>query len=81
MIDKVPNPDLPINVNEVMNDQLLKLPPPRVSVSRTGIASTCMDQMILLKKMDRKRLKENLIDDKVFQTHQCEHCDALISFP
>ena len=43
MVDEVPNTDAPINVDEATNDQLLKLPSPRVSVSMTGITSTCMD--------------------------------------
>ena len=49
MVDELPNPDVPINIDKTTNDQLLKLPSPRVSISRTGDASTHMDQMILLK--------------------------------
>ena len=60
MVDEVPNHTVAINIEEAINYQLLKLPP-RVSVSRTGIASTCMDQMIHLKKMDRKRLQMIMI--------------------
>ena len=60
--------------------RLVKFPSPKVSTSRTGIAHACMDQMILLKKMDRKRLKENPTDDNYFCTHQCKHWNALISF-
>ena len=80
-VDEVPNPDVPINIDEAINDQLLKLPSPRVSISRTSVVSTHMDQMNLLKKMNRKRLKENSIDDKDLWTHQCKQCDALLSFP
>ena len=50
MVDEVPNPVVAINIDEAINDQLLKLPSPRVSVSRTGVTSTHMDQTILLKK-------------------------------
>ena len=80
MVDKAPNPDVPINTDEAMNDQLLTLPLPRVSVSRSGATSMCMDQMNLLKKIDRKRLKENSVDDKDFWTYQCKHCDASLAF-
>ena len=52
-----------INLDEVLCARLVKFPSPKVSTSRTGIAHACMDQMILLKKMDRKRLKENPEDD------------------
>ena len=31
--------------------------------------------------MDRKRLKENPINDDDFYTRQCKHCNALLSFP
>ena len=47
MVDEEPNPDVPINTDEAINDQLLKLLSPRVSVSRIGIASMCMDQKTL----------------------------------
>ena len=50
MVDELPNHDVPINIDETTNDQLLKLPSPRVSVSRTGFASTHMDQINLLKR-------------------------------
>ena len=80
MVDEVPNPDVPINTDEEINDQLFKLSSPRVSVSRTGIAHMHMDQMNPLKKMDRKRLKENHADDKDCWAYQCEHFDALLYF-
>ena len=60
MVDEIPNPGVPTNVDKVMNDQLLMLPSPRVSVSRLGVASMCMDQMDLLKKIDQKIQKEIL---------------------
>ena len=52
-----------INLDEASCDKLVKFPSPKVSMSRTGIAPMHMDQMILLKKMYRKRLKENPADD------------------
>ena len=51
-----------INTDEFVCERLDKLPSPRQSVSRNGIASLLMDQTILLKKMDRKRLKETHVD-------------------
>ena len=46
-----------INTDEFSCERLAKLPSPRQSVSRNGVASLRVDQIILLKKMDRKRLK------------------------
>ena len=70
-----------INLDEVLCARLLKFYSPEVHVSITVIASTCMDRIILLKKMGRKRLKENPTDDNDCYTHQCKHCNALLSFP
>ena len=46
-----------INMDELSCKRLAKLPLPRQSVSRNNIASLCMDQVILLKKMSKKRPK------------------------
>ena len=46
-----------INLDEALCDRLITLSSPKVSASISCNASTCMYQMILLKKMDRKRLK------------------------
>ena len=45
------------NSDEVLCDKLLNFPSHKVSASRTGIKSTFMEQMMLLKIMDPKRLK------------------------
>ena len=59
-----------INIDDFLCEILVKLTSPRRSVSRNGIVSLCVDQMILLKKMDLKRLKENPEDDHDCHTHQ-----------
>ena len=61
--DEAQTPVTSINLNEASCDELIKFPSTKVSASRTGIKSTHMDQMILLKKMDRNRLKEKPTDD------------------
>ena len=38
------------NVDESLCDKLLNFSPPKVSVSRTGIKSACMEKMTPLKK-------------------------------
>ena len=81
MVDEVRLPVEDINTDQASCDRLVKLPSPKVSVSRTGATSACIDQMILLKNMDCKRLKENPADDNVFVAHQCKHCNTLLSFP
>ena len=40
-----------------------------------------MDQMILFKKIDRKRMEENPEDDDDCCAHECKHCKTLLSFP
>ena len=37
--------------------------------------------MTRLQKMDKKRLKENPTDDQDCNTHECEHCKELLTFP
>ena len=69
-----------ISTDEFLCERLAKLPLPRRSASRNGITSLCMDQMIILKKMDYKRLKENHMDDHDCHTHQYEHFKKLLYF-
>ena len=57
MVDEAHIPVEDINLDEVLCDRLVKFPSPKVSESRSCVVHTHMDQMILLKKMDRKRLK------------------------
>ena len=47
MADEVQNHIEATNTNETLRDRLLKLPSPKVSVRRLGIASERVDQMIL----------------------------------
>ena len=70
-----------INLDEVLCDKLVKLPSPKVLVTRASITSAYMDQMIPLKKIDCKRLKESPADDNDCYTCQYKHCNTLISFP
>ena len=81
MVDEVKNPAEAINTDEVTNDRLLKLPSPKISASRTGIASTCMDQAILLNKMCRNKLKENPTNYDCCCMYQCKRYNTLLSFP
>ena len=45
-------------LDEVTLKRLRKLPEPRVTKSRTGIKSTCMEQFMFLEKNDVKRPKD-----------------------
>ena len=69
MVQEEQNPVEDINIDDFLCEILAKLPPPKCSVSRNGVASLCMDQIILLKKMDIKRLKENPANDHDFRSH------------
>ena len=64
-----------------MCDKLIKLSSPKVSASRIGITYMRIEQMILLKKMDSKRLKEKTPDNSDFWTHKYKHCKTMLSFP
>ena len=81
IVDEVQIPVASINLDEASCDKLIKLHSLEVSASRAGVKHVHMDQMILLKKMDRKRLKENPADDNDCCTQQCKHCNTLLSFP
>ena len=59
-----------INLNEAPCDKLINLPSPKFSASMTGVKSTCMEQMTLLKKMDPKRLKEKPTNNNDCCTHE-----------
>ena len=69
-----------IPLDEFSMETLRKLPSPRSTKSRSDNKSLCMDQMTLLQKMDKNRLKENPIDDQDFNAHECEHCKKLLIF-
>ena len=48
-----------VNLNEVFSNKLLDSPPPKVSLSRAGVKSACMEQMVILGKIDPRRLNDN----------------------
>ena len=81
IVDGVKTPVASINLNEALCDKLLNLPSPKVSASRTGVKSACIKQMMLLKKMDPKRLKDKPANDSDCCTHECEHCKKLMKLP
>ena len=37
--------------------------------------------MMILEKMDKKRLKDDPKDDQDCNTHECAHCKKLLTFP
>ena len=69
-----------IPLDEFSMERLGKLPSPRNPKSRNGIASLCMDQMILLQKIDKKRLEENPTDYQDCNTRERKHCKELLTF-
>ena len=58
---------------------MIDLPPPKVSISRAGVKSAHTEQMVLLEKMDSRRIKENPKHNKDFCTHEHKHCGMLIT--
>ena len=53
-----------ILLDEASMERLCKLLSPRITKSRIGTKSSQMDQMTLLEKMDKKKLKDSPIDDQ-----------------
>ena len=53
-----------IPIYKVSMERLCKLLSPRITKSRIGTKSSQMDQMTLLEKMDKKKLKDSPIDDQ-----------------
>ena len=49
-VDEVKTHVVPANSDEALCNKLLNFPSPKVALSRTGIKSTCMEQMMFLKK-------------------------------
>ena len=70
-----------IPLDEVSMERLCKFPSPRITKSRIGTKSLCMDQMTLLEKIDKKRLKDNPTDDQDCYAHECAHCKTLLTSP
>ena len=48
--DEVQTHVVPANIEKVLCNKFLNLPSPKVSLSRIGVESTCMEQTMLLKK-------------------------------
>ena len=78
-VDEAQTPVTPVNMHEVMCNKLLNLSSPKVALSRTGIKSMCMEQMLLLGKMDPLRSKE-LQKRNDFHMHECKNCGMLMNF-
>ena len=70
-----------IPLDEVSMERLRELPLPRITKCRSGTKSSHMDQMVLLEKMDKKRLKDNPTEDQDCNTQECAHCKKLLTFP
>ena len=79
-VDEAQNHVASTNADESLCDKLLNLPSPKVSVSRAGIKSMHMEQTMLLKKMDPKRLKDEPGNNNDCYTHECKHCKKLMKF-
>ena len=79
-VDEAHTPVAPANMDEVLCDKLLNLPSPKVALSRTGIKLMCMEQMLLLGKIDPRKLKEKSENKNDCHTHECKHCRMLMKF-
>ena len=47
-----------MTLDSVNRQKLFDFLNPKVSIARTGAKSACMEEMLLLKKMDARRLKK-----------------------
>ena len=54
-VEIVPTPVA--TLDEATRAKFVKLPNPKVTQTRTGMMSTCMEQMVLLDQIDPRRLK------------------------
>ena len=79
-VDEMQTPVAPANTDEVLCNKLLNLPYSKVALSRTDIKPTHMEQMLLLVKMDPRRLKENPENKNYCCTHECERCEMFMKF-
>ena len=75
---EVQTPVASSNVDEALYDKLLNLHSPKVSVSRIGVKSMHIEQMVLFKKMDPRRLKDKPASKNDCYTHECKHCRKLM---
>ena len=79
-IEEVQNLVVTANANEVLCQKLLHFPSLKVSLASFGIKSTRMEQMLLLGKMDARRLKEKLENKNDCYAHECKHYGMLMKF-
>ena len=77
-IEEVPTPVATSSLDEASCQKLLGFSAPKVSLARTGIKSMHMEQMLLLGKMDARRLMENPEPKCNYCAHECDHCGILI---
>ena len=70
IVDEVQTPVASIDLNEELCDKLIKFTLPKVSASIIGVKYECMEQMILLKTMDPKKVKETPADNRDCCTHE-----------
>ena len=70
-----------VALDEETRAKLVKLPKTKVSQTRIGIISTCMEQMVLLDQIDPRRLKLKLENKADCCTHSCKHCSTLLKTP
>ena len=76
--DEAQNPVASANADEASCDKLLNVTLPKVSVSRAGVEFACIEQMMLLKKMNPRRLKDKPTSKNDFYTHERKNCGNLI---
>ena len=80
-VEEASIPDEPSHLNEELCNKFLDFPPPEVSLARAGVKSFCIEQMILLRKMDPRSLKEKTKHKDNCYTHECKKCGRLIKLP
>ena len=78
-IEEVPTPISTASLDSAACQKLLDLPAPKASLLRAGIKSACMQQVLLLGKMDVCRLMKKQENKHDCCTHRCKRCGMLIN--
>ena len=67
--EEAPTPVATASLDSLLCHKFLDLPAPKVALSRTGVKSMRMEQMLLLRKMDVRRLMKRLGNKHDCHTH------------
>ena len=69
------------SIDEALHQKILGLPAPKVSLASTSVKSIRMEQMLLLGKMDARRLMEKPGCTNHCHSYECNNYRMLIKLP